>query len=174
MAVTYKIYGTNQPYTGRVIKINNTFYTTESGTLEGHSKQVVVDSPSTGKTGATVATPNLTPSSNTPNINDNPIVETFNAPQTPRYYYENGTLVPVGAPLHRHENNVVMTGLTMGPNERRVSLTPPNTNTTMTRTTNTNTTAGRNMSAMNRNGGNGGNGRIGNGGAGNTGGMGGY
>ena len=90
------------------------------------------------------------------------------------YYYENGTLVPVGAPLHRHENNVVMTGLTMGPNERRVSLTPPNTNTTMTRTTNTNTTAGRNMSGMNRNGGNGGNGRSGNGGAGNTGGMGGY
>tara|TARA_A100001391_G_C4934524_1_gene242759 strand:+ start:43 stop:540 length:498 start_codon:yes stop_codon:yes gene_type:complete len=165
MAVTYKIYGTNQPYTGRVIKINNNYYTTESGTLEGHSKQVVIDSPNVGKTGDTVAKPNLTPSSNTPNTNNNPIVDTFNAPQTPRYYYENGTLVPVGTPLHQHENNVVMTGLTMGPNEKRVFLTPPNTNTTMNRTNNTNTTAGRNMS---RNGNR--NGRAGNTG----GGMGGY
>ena len=41
----YKIYGTNQPYGGKVVNINGDMFTTIGGTLEGDSKHVVVDGP---------------------------------------------------------------------------------------------------------------------------------
>ena len=40
---TYKINGTNEPYTGRVIKIGDLFYTTQGGGIEGDRQQIVED-----------------------------------------------------------------------------------------------------------------------------------
>ena len=37
----YKIYGTNEPYTGLTVEIGGTLYSTEGGTLEGFSMQLI-------------------------------------------------------------------------------------------------------------------------------------
>ena len=41
--------------------------------------------------------------------NANPVTRTFTAPQSPRYYKPNGQIVPVGAPLHQHQDGTIMT-----------------------------------------------------------------
>jgi len=41
--------------------------------------------------------------------NDNPVIRLFNAPTTPRYYRPNGTIVPIGAKLHEHQDGTIMT-----------------------------------------------------------------
>jgi hypothetical protein len=59
-------------------------------------------------------------------------VELFTAPSTPRYYRPDGSIVPVGAPLHRHlDTGVTMTQHSMGPNDNSVIVTTtrPNTQT---------------------------------------------
>ena len=38
---TYIIYGTNQPYSGRVVEVGGQLYTTQGGALEGYSFQVM-------------------------------------------------------------------------------------------------------------------------------------
>ena len=38
---TYIIYGTNQPYQGRVVEVGGQLYTTQGGALEGYSFQVM-------------------------------------------------------------------------------------------------------------------------------------
>jgi hypothetical protein len=55
--------------------------------------------------------------------NGNPVTETFFAPQSPRYYRLDGTLIPIGAPLHRHQDGTVMTEHSMGPNDNSVVVT---------------------------------------------------
>ena len=52
--------------------------------------------------------------------NNNPITRTFNAPQSPRYYRPNGQVIPVGAPLHQHQDGTIMTEHAMGPNDNAV------------------------------------------------------
>ncbi len=68
------------------------------------------------------------------NQNANPVTELFDAPQSPRYYRPDGSIVPIGAPLHRHADNTIMTEHSMGPNDNSVVVTtsPPN-NGTQTR-----------------------------------------
>jgi hypothetical protein len=61
-------------------------------------------------------------------VNNNPITQTFNAPSSPRYYRPDGTIVPVGAPLHRHADGTVMTEHSMGDNDNSVVLTTNNRN----------------------------------------------
>ena len=98
-AAPYKVYGTNQPYTGRVLQIGNRMYTTSGGALEGHSKVVVANTSDANSAGGEVATPYVQPQGGMAQINSsNPVTETFLAPATPRYYRPNGSLVPVGAP----------------------------------------------------------------------------
>ena len=46
--------------------------------------------------------------------------ELFTAPSTPRYYRPNGQIVPVGAPLHQHQDGTIMTEHGMGPNDNSV------------------------------------------------------
>ena len=68
---------------------------------------------------------NVTTSGN----NNNPVIRTFFAPQSPRYFRPNGQIVPVGAPLHEHQNGTIMTQHAMGPNDNSVVVTtsrPPN------------------------------------------------
>jgi hypothetical protein len=55
--------------------------------------------------------------------NQNPVTRTFNAPQSPRYYRPNGQIVPVGAPLHQHQDGTIMTEHAMGPNDNSVVVT---------------------------------------------------
>jgi hypothetical protein len=38
--MAYTIYGTNEPYNGKVVKVGIHFYTTVGGTIEGTSKQL--------------------------------------------------------------------------------------------------------------------------------------
>ena len=125
-AAPYKVYGTNQPYAGRVLQIGNTMYTTSGGALEGHSKVVVANTSDSNSAGGEVSTPYVQPDGGMAEINSsNPITETFLAPATPRYYRPNGSLVPVGAPLHRHQDGTVMTEHSMGSiNSVVVTLTP--------------------------------------------------
>tara|TARA_R100001015_G_C4582232_1_gene138591 strand:+ start:86 stop:886 length:801 start_codon:yes stop_codon:yes gene_type:complete len=57
------------------------------------------------------------------NQNANPVTELFDAPQSPRYYRPDGSIVPIGAPLHRHADNTIMTEHSMGPNDNSVVVT---------------------------------------------------
>ena len=55
--------------------------------------------------------------------NDNPVIRLFNAPATPRYFRPNGTIVPIGARLHEHQDGTIMTEHAMGPNDNSVVVT---------------------------------------------------
>ena len=69
--------------------------------------------------------------------NANPVTRLFNAPQSPRYYRPNGQIVPIGAPLHEHQDGTIMTKHSMGANDNSqvVTTTRPRTNTNRRRTT---------------------------------------
>tara|TARA_Y100000004_G_scaffold179868_1_gene223931 strand:+ start:346 stop:1101 length:756 start_codon:yes stop_codon:yes gene_type:complete len=74
--------------------------------------------------------------------NDNPVTRLFNAPSSPRYYRPDGSIVPIGAPLHEHQDGTIMTEHSMGPNDNSVivtinqNVTPPRVNRTNGRTNN--------------------------------------
>ena len=80
--------------------------------------------------------------------NGNPVTRTFFAPQSPRYYRPNGSIVPVGAPLHQHQDGTIMTEHSMGPNDNSqvVTTTRNRTNVNRRRTTRTRTNMMRNTS----------------------------
>tara|TARA_R110002020_G_scaffold246048_1_gene459803 strand:- start:425 stop:1081 length:657 start_codon:yes stop_codon:yes gene_type:complete len=67
--------------------------------------------------------------------NNNPVTELFNAPQSPRYYRPDGSVVPIGAPLHRHANGTIMTKHSMGSNDNSQVVTTTR-NATASRTPN--------------------------------------
>jgi len=76
--------------------------------------------------------------------NANPVTRTFFAPQSPRYYRPNGQIIPVGAPLHQHQNGTIMTEHAMGPNDNSVVVTTtiPRMNTNRRRATTRASTGG--------------------------------
>ena len=155
------VYGTGQLYNGLTVLIGGYHYTTVGGALEGNSLQLV-PIPQTEveqqieQSGAE---------------NDNPVVELFQAPATPRYRRsDNNLLVPIGTPLHRHADDTIMTEHSMGPNDNSVIVLQvfddeiggqeaDNTN-------NQQNQNNGNGNGGNGNGGNGGNGNGGNGGNG--------
>ena len=120
---TMKVYGTNEPYIGRTVMIGGFEYTTVGGALEGTSLQLV---PVTNDT--TVEIEQESPIGSRPDIvgmvggvDNNPVVELFEAPSSPRYQRsDNNQLVPIGAPLHRHADDTIMTEHSMGPNDNSV------------------------------------------------------
>ena len=69
--------------------------------------------------------------------NANPVTRLFNAPQSPRYYRPNGQIVPIGAPLHQHQDGTIMTEHSMGANDNSqvVTTTIPRMNTNRRRAT---------------------------------------
>ena len=69
--------------------------------------------------------------------NANPVTRLYNAPQSPRYYRPNGSVVPVGAPLHEHQDGTIMTAHSMGTNDTSlvVTTTIPRMNTNRRRAT---------------------------------------
>ena len=44
-SATYKIYGTNELYSGRTVEIGGQLYTTVGGALEGDSYQIIANTP---------------------------------------------------------------------------------------------------------------------------------
>jgi len=89
--------------------------------------------------------------------NQNPVTRLFNAPQSPRYFKPNGSMVPVGAPLHQHQDGTIMTEHGMGPNDNSVVVTTSsprgnNVRTRASRNTRTTRTRGRMTRGMSGNG----------------------
>tara|TARA_Y100001973_G_scaffold78823_1_gene115770 strand:+ start:384 stop:962 length:579 start_codon:yes stop_codon:yes gene_type:complete len=84
--------------------------------------------------------------------NNNPITRTFNAPQSPRYYRPNGQVIPVGAPLHQHQDGTIMTEHAMGPNDNAVVVSTNRGNGRMNGRTNGRRMNGRRMNGRRMNG----------------------
>jgi len=125
---TMKVYGTNEPYIGNTVMIGGFEYTTIGGALEGTSLQLVEIQQGNGNINNDIQP---TPIGSAPDViggvnnvgevNTNPVVELFEAPTNPRYQRsDNNQLVPIGAPLHRHADNTIMTEHSMGPNDNSV------------------------------------------------------
>ena len=156
--MAYKIYGTNQPYTGKVVMIGNRLYTTTGGTLEGNSKEVVETTGTAANKNTSDALPTIAtqaPSRAAPSTRGgNTVTRTFQAPRTPRYYRPDGTIVEVGYNLHQHQDGTIMTEHSMGPEDNSVvvTTTPPG---NRNRSTTTRTTRRRMNRTNNQNGGGG-------------------
>ena len=165
----YKIYGTNQPYSGNVVNINGDFYTTIGGTLEGDSKHVVLVTTETSiNSNNATSSPTIT----------NPVVRTFtrgDGSSDDKTYYlpmnysgtagKGGRAVKQGTLLHIHANGTVMTEHSMGSADNSVVVTTSrpkaiaarNTQRTAprnNRTSRNTRTPRNNMTSNNRNGGN--------------------
>ena len=111
----YKIFGSNNSYTGKAVQIGDSMYSTVGGALEGNSQMLEEDmSPPTQNN-----TRNRGPVE-TSNTDSNPITRTFTAPTEPRYYRPNGSIVPLGYNLHEHADGTIMTEHSMGRNDNSV------------------------------------------------------
>ena len=134
---TYQIVGTKEPYTGRVIKIGDQFYTTVGGGIEGDRQQVEAIE--------ALGDSDTLPPALTPDDSVQDVVTTFVVGDNSRfgrniYYYANGSIVPNGTQLHHHTippngRNNFMTQHVMNGNEQDVFLTPQNTGRRTTQTT---------------------------------------
>ena len=110
------VYGTNEAYVGLTVLIGGYLYTTVGGALEGNSLQLI---PLTQDETNSPDENNQLMNQN--QENNNPVVELFQAPATPRYRRsDNNLLVPIGTPLHRHADDTIMTEHSMGPNDNSV------------------------------------------------------
>ena len=135
----YKIYGTNQPYSGRVVNIGNKIYTTQGGTLEGNSHEVVLDGAGGNQnTDENLPTMNNSNQQTTAgNQTNQDVVTAFIVGDNTQfgrgvYYFPNGTRVPQATRLHHHTippngRSKFMTQHTMDGNEQDVFVTRPNT-----------------------------------------------
>ena len=90
----YKIYGTDEPYSGMTVEIGGFMYSTVGGALEGNSMQLVANTPM-----------NTNPDMNQ---NNNPVTRTFVSRVT--YYRQDGTPVAPGVDLHQHADGTIMLG----------------------------------------------------------------
>ena len=90
----YKIYGTDEPYSGMTVEIGGFMYSTVGGALEGNSMQLVANTPMN-------ANPDM-------NQNNNPVTRTFVSRVT--YYRQDGTPVAPGVDLHQHADGTIMLG----------------------------------------------------------------
>ena len=109
---TYKVYGTNESYSGMTVEIGGFLYSTEGGALEGTSLQLIA---------AEGSNSNM---NQMPNIqNDNPVTRTFISRTT--YYRQDGSPVPSGAELHQHQDGTIMLGHDPNNMGAIVTSTPP-------------------------------------------------
>ncbi len=89
----YKVYGTDEPYSGKMVEIAGFMYSTVGGALEGNSYQLI---------------PMENNISQTQTQNDNPVTRTFISRVL--YYRQDGTTVPVGTEMHEHADGTIMLG----------------------------------------------------------------
>ena len=157
-----KIAGTNEAYTGMVVKLGEFEYTTVGGGVEGDRQQLEpLDTNTPELNIETNSNQNLPqdninpmPTSETSD-NTNPVTRTF-VSRTVYYRAVSGTGVPIGTTLHQHQDGTIMVGNHNDPN---YDMNNPD---NVVTTTNPNTSISS------------GNGGAGNGGGNLTGGMGGY
>jgi hypothetical protein len=97
----YIIVGTNEPYTGKVVRVGDKLYTTVGGAKEGFSKQVETVQNSTKK--------NANPVQTRVTQNQNPIIERFTIGNITYYNSQTGEIIPKGTELHRHQDGTIMT-----------------------------------------------------------------
>ena len=129
---TYKVYGTNEPYSGIAVEVGGFLYSTVGGALEGDSMQLV------SMDGGPIVNPNqmpnvdvTVPNTSTPGNaqNNNPVVRTFrNRFQEPTpgdriYEYIRTDGSPGAMNLHEHQDGTIMTQHSMGPNDNSVVVT---------------------------------------------------
>ena len=102
----YIVYGTGEQYSGLMVNVGGFLYTTKGGALEGDSLQLVLEENPNGGT------------------DGNPVIRTFVAGANPRYRRsDTNNLVPLGFPLHEHQDGTIMTEHSMGPNDNSVVVT---------------------------------------------------
>ena len=121
----YKVYGTDEPYSGRMVEIAGFMYSTVGGALEGNSYQLI---------------PMENNISQTQTQNDNPVTRTFISRVL--YYRQDGTTVPVGTEMHEHADGTIMLGHdpeNMGEIVTRTSTQRTQTQRTQTQRTRTST-----------------------------------
>tara|TARA_Y100000361_G_C10997134_1_gene257315 strand:+ start:69 stop:611 length:543 start_codon:yes stop_codon:yes gene_type:complete len=124
--MAYRIVGTHQQYSGKVIKIGDLLYTTAGGGIEGDRQQVEEAPVGTIDTTRNIAT--------SPDSRD--VVTQFTVGDNSSfgrnsYYYSDGTRVANGTPLHHHTvppngRASFMTQHMMDGNEEDIFLTPQN------------------------------------------------
>tara|TARA_Y100000996_G_scaffold236640_1_gene185923 strand:- start:450 stop:920 length:471 start_codon:yes stop_codon:yes gene_type:complete len=151
-----KIAGTNQVYTGMVVKLGEFEYTTVGGGIEGDRQQLEPI--------------NTTLNSSSPSETLNDVVTPFVVGDgsmfgNGTYFYSNGTQVPTGTELHHHtivpqgRTSNFMTQHVMDGNDVDVFTNIGG------QANNQNTNQQNQQNGMNGNGGNGGNGGMGGGGS---------
>ena len=110
----YKIYGTNEPYDGKVVEVAGFLYTTVGGALEGFSYQLAPTNDTTAKLNNTL------PLSNPSN---NPVTRTF-VSRMVYYRAVSGNGVPIGTSLHEHQDGTIM--VHGNPNNPNYDMNAPN------------------------------------------------
>tara|TARA_R100001129_G_C5229587_1_gene222152 strand:- start:128 stop:691 length:564 start_codon:yes stop_codon:yes gene_type:complete len=132
-------YGTNIPYTGRVIEIGEHYFTTNGGGIEGDREEVTVivaDEGNIGNELARIHNDSVSTTSTSGGMTlTSDVVTAFIVGDNSTfgqntYYYTNGSIVPDGTRLHHHtvppnSRNNFMTQHTMDGNEQDVFTTPP-------------------------------------------------
>ena len=118
----YKVYGTNEPYSGMTVEVGGYLYSTVGGALEGNSMQLIATAGSNSNVNMNqMSNVNTNQMSNTQN--DNPVTRTFISRTT--YYRQDGTPVPSGAELHQHQDGTIMLGHDPNNMGAIVTSTPP-------------------------------------------------
>jgi hypothetical protein len=117
---SYKVYGTNENYSGLTVEIGGFMYSTVGGALEGNSLQLVAgigDSEQQPQMGTIEGQTGVNP------VISNPVTRTFVSRKT--YYRQDGTPVPSGAELHQHQDGTIMLGHDPNNMGAIVTSTPP-------------------------------------------------
>ena len=107
----YVLRATNEPYSGRVVFIGDTPYSTNGGGIEGIPFGRELITVSGGETEIIDASTgfNSTNMNNTQPVSvSNPVVRTFLTDTL--YYRQNGTLVSRGTEAHEHQDGTIMLG----------------------------------------------------------------
>ena len=124
---SYKVYGTNENYSGMTVEVGGFLYSTMGGALEGDSMQLVATAGSNVNTDPNF-NPNPSPNPQnqaaiqSPGV-QNPVTRTFISRTV--YYTQDGTAVPSGAELHQHQDGTIMLGHDPNNMGAIVTSTPP-------------------------------------------------
>jgi|9_EtaG_2_1085328.scaffolds.fasta_scaffold28428_3 hypothetical protein len=105
---SYKVYGTNENYSGMTVEVGGFLYSTMGGALEGDSMQLVATAGSNPNMNTNqIPNPQNQPAIQSPGV-QNPVTRTFVSRVT--YYRQDGTSVPIGSNLHQHADGTIMLG----------------------------------------------------------------
>ena len=166
-----KVYGTDEPYSGKTVNIGGHLYTTRGGALEGDSLQLYgngafsddlgyddFDPDRRNGFGDDLGFDDFEPDrrNGSGNMNQqrnqtssNPVTRTFVSRVV--YYRQDGTVVPSGSELHEHADGTIMLGHDPNNMGAIVTRTRPSTR-TRTRTQTRTRTSGGGMSGGGRSG----------------------